>query len=159
MSIQDDFNKIKPKSRENGSNMELPDVETVSFNDEGKIESNSIIRKFFLIFVIILVSLLSFGLGRLSGNDQGKGIEIRLDETYSTTTSSYIGNKEEITKSVPKVEVGTSSVVVGSIKGTKYHYLYCTGAKQIAEANKITFTNAAAAEMAGYTLALNCKPR
>jgi hypothetical protein len=159
MSIQDDFNKIKPKGGENGSNREVPDIETVSFNDSGEIESNSIIRKFFLISVIVLVSVLSFGLGRLSGNDQKKGIEIRLDETYSTSTSSYIGNKEEVTKSIPKVEAGTSSVVVGSIKGTKYHYLYCPGAKQIAEANKVTFANPAAAEMAGYTLALNCKPR
>ncbi len=53
----------------------------------------------------------------------------------------------------------TSQSVVASSKGTKYHYLNCPGAKQISEANKITFTSAKEAEAAGYTRAANCKPQ
>ena len=42
-------------------------------------------------------------------------------------------------------------------KGKLYHFSWCSGASQIAEKNKITFTNEAAAITAGYTLAGNCQ--
>ena len=159
MSIQDDFNKIKPKSEENGLKREFPDKETVSFDENGEIVSNSSFRKYFVILIILLISVLSFGLGRLSTEDSKRGVTIKLDDTYSTSTASYEYKKVNITEGPIKTIPEAGATVVGSIKGTKYHYLYCPGAKQISEANKITFKNAAAAESAGYTLALNCKPR
>jgi hypothetical protein len=47
--------------------------------------------------------------------------------------------------------------VVASKNGTKYHYPWCAGAKQIAEKNKISFPSIEAARAAGYTPAANCK--
>lgn len=154
MSIQDKLGKIKPKQS-------LPHIETVTFNDQGEIESRNAVQTLFLPVVLILVVSLAFGLGRLSKGKEVSGIKIEYDPTIPGAYTSEIPaskpsdnqTKEEAT-SQP-----ISSVVVGSIKGTKYHYLYCPGAKQISEANKVTFKNAAAAEAAGYTLALNCKPK
>lgn len=163
MSIQEHFNKINPKRVENGSNREFPDVETVSFDENGEIESKSLFKKLFFPFLMILVLSLAFGLGRLSTSTKNSSVTIELDKSYSTTTGVYnIPTAEAKTKTASSTQstpIINSAVVVGSAKSTKYHYLYCPGAKQISEANKITFTNAAAAEAAGYTLALNCKPR
>jgi hypothetical protein len=160
MSIQEQFNKINPQNKKNGFNRELSDVETVSFNDNGEIQSKSILNRLFLPLVVILVMSIAFGLGRLSNQSKKASITIELDSSYSTTTGTYNGASKVEAKTAPTSEPATSSnEVVGSVKGTKYHYLYCPGAKQISSANKITFTNAAAAEAAGYTLALNCKPR
>lgn len=47
-------------------------------------------------------------------------------------------------------------VVVGSVNGSKYHYPWCSGAKQIKEANIIEFKNVTEARLAGYEPAKNC---
>jgi hypothetical protein len=39
----------------------------------------------------------------------------------------------------------------------KYHYLWCSSANRIKEANKVYFATKEAAEAAGYTLAGNCQ--
>ena len=48
--------------------------------------------------------------------------------------------------------------VVASKKSTsgKYHFLWCAGAKQIKEENKLYFNSEGEAISAGYTLAGNC---
>jgi hypothetical protein len=52
----------------------------------------------------------------------------------------------------------SNTSVVASKSGTKYHYLWCSGAQRISEQNKIVFDNKDLAERAGYTLASNCNP-
>lgn len=49
--------------------------------------------------------------------------------------------------------------VVASKSSTskKYHFLWCAGAKQISETNKVYFASDKEAITAGYTLAGNCK--
>jgi hypothetical protein len=160
MSIQDGFNKIKAKSRENGLDEQYRDIETVTFNDKGEIQTHNTVKRLFIPILIILISTLSFGIGRLSKEAKQLPIKIDLDDTYSTTTGAYNGAiKVEAKSSTSTTATPGESIVVGSAKSNKYHYTYCPGAKQISVANKITFKNAAAAEAAGYTLALNCKPR
>ncbi len=156
MSIYEEWSKIKPVK-------EKPDIEIVSFNEKGQIEYRSIIKKFFLIFLIILVSGASFGLGKLSNKDTRAGVKIEYNPSLTNSTeipvNASIIEKEEINKEiVPTSTASTNTTVVGSVKGTKYHYLHCPGAKQISSANLITFKNSEAAGAAGYTLALNCKP-
>lgn len=46
---------------------------------------------------------------------------------------------------------------VGSRNGSKYHLLWCPGAKQIKEENKVYFTSKEEAEKKGYSPASNCK--
>lgn len=151
MSIPNSQDKIKSKEA-------LADIETVKFNDQGEIVDNSVTKKFFLFFVLILLLTLSFGLGRLSNKDSRGETKIMFENNLtSPSTSEAIPPKEVSvqTLSIPS----TDQTVVASVKGTKYHYLDCPGAKQIAAANKITFKNPDAAKAAGYSLALNCKPR
>lgn len=130
--------------------------EEFSFSKEGNIEKYPWVRKFFLSMVIVLVALLSFGLGRLSGAGDGGGIKLEFDSSISNEAQT--GNAlNSIENSKLKIENSTS--VVGSSKGTKYHYPHCSGAKRIADANRIIFSSPEAAEASGYTLAANCKPK
>ena len=138
MSLQDIFNRIKPQQ-----------IETVQLNESGEVEHFPLFRKLFLSFTIILVALLSFGIGRLSVTGNREPIRIEYD--------SQISNQTAQTASVVNA-IGKNSVVA-SKNGIRYHYPYCTGAKQIKEENRIIFATPAIAEAAGFTLASNCKPQ
>ncbi len=116
-------------------------TEEITFGNNGQIERWPWLRKFFLAAVIILTALLSFGIGRLSVVSDREAIKIEyedLDKAQSTN-------------------IQAANAVIGSRNGSKYHFLHCPGAKQIKEANKITFNSPDEAERAGYTKASNCK--
>jgi len=99
------------------------------------------IRSFLLISVLILISVGSFGLGRMSvQGPEDKAITIEYTEEQ--------GSGEQNT---------TTDLIVASKNGTKWHFTHCPGAKQISEKNKVTFDSVVDAENAGYTRALNCK--
>ena len=143
-------------------------TETVTYDKEGRIERFPIFKKLFLPLTIILVAGLSFGIGRLSVVERRGDIKIEYDESLSTKfeasnpkqTNAKIETKSQTASVIQAASAQASaSQVVASKNGSKYHYLYCGGAKQIKEKNKITFATPAAAEAAGYTLAANCKPR
>ena len=123
--------------------------EEISFDKDGQVERFPNVRTFFLTLVIILVAILSFGLGSLSGVGEKEPIKIEYD--------SAISNQASVSNAIHNIENSTS--VTASKSGSKYHYAYCPGAKQIKETNKITFTSPQAAEASGYTLAGNCEPR
>lgn len=116
--------------------------------------------------IIILVAIASFGLGRLSKIEEGR--EPVIIES-STTTS---GHSHQETGGIPlqkglsqgasviqsiSGQTSSETQLVASKNGTKYHYLWCSGAKTISEENKIYFTSKAEAEAKGYTPASNCK--
>lgn len=105
-------------------------------------------RNIALVLVIVLLSLASFGLGRLSV-DRGAG-KSPIKESQFTANVKQENSKQP---SLNKAE----SKVVASKNGSKYHYTWCSGASKILEANKIEFETASLAEAAGYTLAANCK--
>jgi len=97
--------------------------------------------------VIILVALISFGLGRLS-----KIGESRVPVTIENLSASV----SESAGSVSKSALSTGNFVA-SKNGTKYHYPWCSGAQSIKEENKIWFSTAEEAQKAGYQPASNCK--
>lgn len=130
-------------------------TEEVEFSKEGRIERFPWAKKFFLSLVVILVALLSFGLGRLSGTGNRESIRIEYDPALTSLTSQTAS----VIKSSPISPTSQNEGVIASKNGKKYHYLHCPGAKQISEANKIVFSSPAAAEASGYTLATNCKKR
>jgi hypothetical protein len=148
--------------------------EEVSFDKDGNIEPGGfrglIFRRLFLSLAIILVAGLSFGMGRLSVVGKRTGVRVEFDPSISNSQfpisneASASGALNSIENSKPArpaggLEIENSSSVVGSSKGSKYHYSHCPGAKQISEANRITFPSPKDAEAAGYTLAANCKPK
>lgn len=101
--------------------------------------------------IIILVATGSFGLGRLS-------VQTKAKEPFQINRA-VSQNKTPSAVSAAAINSNTSSSgkVVASKNGTKYHFPWCSGAKNISEANKIFFDTKEEAEKAGYTKASNCK--
>lgn len=138
--------------------------ETFSYNKEGMVVRFPVFRKLFIPFTIILVAGLSFGIGRLSVVGKREPIKIEYDSqliTYPSSPETTERQGASVIKAVENVSPPsiTESSVVVSKNGERYHFLYCSGAKQIKDVNKIYFPNPKAAEAAGYTLAANCKTR
>lgn len=104
---------------------------------------------YFYTGLIILVAVLSFGLGRLS-----------MQQTeYANKQPQVVLTAQPAAVVAPTLETKTSAEMgqlVASKKGTKYHLLTCPGAKQISEENKIYFNSEAEAAALGYAPAANC---
>ena len=108
---------------------------------------------YFYTLLIMLVSVLSFGLGRMS-----------MQEVTSVQQPQVVLTKQpaaavasDPSVAVEKPVVASTATLVASKNGTKYHLLTCPGAKQMNEENKIYFNSVAEAKAAGYTPAANCK--
>lgn len=109
--------------------------------------------------VLLLVGVVSFGLGRQS---------VLSNDFSHQTPAGIIFNEAPLrentaalrttptTPAVVSSETTNSTSVVGSRSGTKYHRLDCPGAKQIKEENKLFFATTELARAAGYTPAANC---
>lgn len=103
-----------------------------------------------LAVAVILISVISFNLGKISAIG-GQKAQIKI------TGGENTGRLED-TKGTSAPAARDQTVVASkNSKGKLYHFTWCPGASMIAEKNKITFTNEAAAIAAGYTLAGNCK--
>lgn len=96
--------------------------------------------------VIVLVALISFGLGRLSKIKEG-----RAPLTIENAQNNAIAQTPSLS------DTTTKGAVVASKNGTKYHYPWCSGAQSIKEENKIWFNSTEEARKAGYQPASNCK--
>lgn len=154
MSIQDFWTRIKHQ----------PSLETIELNENGEVEQYPLFRRLFLSIVIILITLLSYGIGRLSVAGERRGpIQIEYDPSISDEISSpqnsYNKSLNQLGQTASVIQTISDQEVVASKNGTKYHYLYCSSAKQIKEENKIIFASAEQAKTAGYTLAANCSPK
>ena len=120
-------------------------------------------NRYFVPIVIVLVAIIAFSLGRISGLQEGREPVRVVDSTIPTSSpnpSPKLGEGGSATSDTGEVKGATtdsSGQVVASKNGTKYHYPWCAGAKQISEKNKITFDSIEAARAAGYTPASNCK--
>lgn len=131
--------------------MSIPEI--VSYDKDGRIERFPLLQKLFLSLTIILIALLSFGIGRLSVVGNREPIKIEYDPNLTEWSTPSVDQTASVINAVKEGGVITSK------NGARYHYPYCSGAKQIKEENKIIFATVAAAEAAGYSLAANCKPR
>lgn len=144
MSIKESFNKIK------GSIQAIP--QDIKYN-------------FFITFLIILVGTASFGLGRLSVSDIQKntdikvflpeGLEANVLQGFEQKDIQNSSEKQGVPENVYVPDQGGE--VVASKSGSKYHFPWCAGAKQISEKNLISFPSVEEARNAGYTPAANCK--
>ncbi len=106
--------------------------------------------RYFLAIVVVFVAITSFFLGKISGLEEKR----QPVKVYGSAAQSNFS----VDSSAPVSARGVyTEVVVASKNGTKYHYPWCSGAKQISEQNKITFNSTEEARKAGYTPASNCK--
>jgi len=110
-------------------------------------------KTIFVIFLVVLTALCSFGLGRLSK------IEDNQTPLVIKTPTPTNNNLAQISQS--SVENQTTQVLggkyVASKNGNKYHAPWCSGAQRIKAENQIWFNSKEEAELAGYTPASNCK--
>lgn len=106
------------------------------------------------VFIVILVGLGSFQLGRLSQENDPNSLKIdfkgsELAQSASDSESASIG---------PKTSKNSSSGdYFGSNKGNKYYPINCSAGKNIVEKNRIYFSSADAAEKAGFQLSGSCE--
>lgn len=105
-------------------------------------------KELYLTAIIILVAVISFGLGRLSKIREEKTPITIEDSQPATLTIGTVSNKN-VTES-PKI-------FVASKNGKKYYYAWCESANVIKEQNRVWFATKDAAEKAGYQPAANCK--
>src|SRR3989344_8413380 len=107
----------------------------------------------YLAAIIILVAVISFGLGRLS--------KIREEKTPITIENvkenAETGESKSLSTSNVDNEIKTDKIFVASKNGKKYYYAWCESANVIKEQNRIWFATQAEAEKAGYQPAANCK--
>lgn len=114
----------------------------------------------FLFFSIVLISLISFGLGRLSVIWQPHApIQVTKDGVKAAISAKKEVSAEAKGESqAQELEAisETPGSVVASKNGSSYHLPTCSGAKNIKPENIIKFNSAAEARAAGYKPAGNC---
>lgn len=106
----------------------------------------------FLIVLMLLVSFFSFQLGRISNSFSGEPIKIQNAAIKEIFNDNQGAASVHESGGVEKIDFR----VVASKNGSRYHFLWCSGAKQIKEENKVYFDSETEAISAGYTLAANC---
>jgi hypothetical protein len=111
-------------------------------------------RNIYVILIIVLVSLASFGLGRLSKIEEGRPpVNIINRNTIPAIANTAISPTPNIGEEVREI----NEQYVASKNGSKYHLPWCSGAQRIKEENKIWFETKEEAERASYSPAANCK--
>lgn len=118
------------------------------FGEFGKRHQNDII----LFCIIVLISLSSFALGRMSAPGLPKTpIEFTesavLTEFAATTATSTLGESPEPIRLSP---------LVASRQGKYYYTQDCPAAKRLSEKNKIFFASIAEARARGYLPSKSC---
>jgi hypothetical protein len=110
-------------------------------------------KDIFLGFCIVLISVISFNIGRINALHKTPLKITGEASIYQATAGTSLLNSSKQTPIQPK----DPRVVASKASTTKkYHFTYCPGAKQIKETNKLWFDNEILAQQAGYTLAGNC---
>ena len=101
----------------------------------GKLKGVLLDDVYFYTVLIVVVGILSFGLGRLSV-EEGSAVMKPQAVLVAQPAASLASDAKTIDTQPQTAE---NSKLVASKKGTKYHLLTCPGAKQMSEENKIYF--------------------
>jgi hypothetical protein len=136
--------------------------DTFEFDKEGQVVKFPLFKRIFLGFVIVLIALLAFGIGRLSREGRGGSRDVKIeydpsliDATQTPVATSGLGEgRAAQTETASVINTGR---IFASSQGKRYYYPGCKST--VSEKNKVFFADAKTAEAAGYTLATNCKPR
>ncbi|MDD4803941.1 MAG: hypothetical protein PHN69_02095 [Candidatus Pacebacteria bacterium] len=114
----------------------------------------SIKNDLFIIILIFLVGLSSFGLGKISTFERRK-IPISI---LNKQTSMYASVAESIktTDSQENTKIQEKGIIVASKSGKKYYYPWCSGVDRIKEENKVWFNSVEEAKARGLTPASGC---
>lgn len=103
-----------------------------------------------MVFIVILVGLAGFGLGKLSRNED---LPVRIEYAKQ----GYASEKFTSAPTAEVAPVSEAGPITASKNGTKYYFPNCRGVGNIKEENKIFFQSESEAAAAGYSKASGCK--
>jgi hypothetical protein len=103
------------------------------------------------LFIIVGVGISSFGLGRLSVENDS----FQEDKIITTDISNQLGSAEKISSNISDNSLQNKRYVA-SKNGKLYYTVGCSGAKRISPKNEIWFETAEEAEKSGYELSTSC---
>ena len=128
------------------------------FTDKIKGKLGIDINTLVCLLVIVLVSLSSFGLGRLSVLDNVDKSNLTLENDNAPLVKEEIGNSQIVNNSTgDNVTLPKERMYVASKNGKLYYSIGCSGAKRISQKNEIWFATSSEAEKAGFALSASCK--
>ncbi len=108
-------------------------------------------------FVVILVGITSFGLGRASAPESEKtGSMVQMIEPISLTANTIATSPSTTVQGFIPQSSNEQKPFLASKNGSRYYLASCSGAKRIKSENIVYFSTREAAESAGYTKAINC---
>lgn len=114
-------------------------------------------KRLFVPALIILISLGSFGFGRLFvivKNRPPVTLETSAENLAAAATSDKVS---EASTAPLATKPSPQGLYVAARGGTAYYYPWCPAAARISEKNKVWFSSKEEAEKAGYKPAKNCK--
>lgn len=110
-------------------------------------------RGLLLPLLLAMVAGISFYLGYIAHIESAHASPVVIQ----CPSQAYI--QDSVPKEAPLGQAisAPNGAYIASRNGSKYYPVDCSGASRIKEENKIVFETAAAAEAAGYSLALGCQ--
>lgn len=102
------------------------------------------------VLCLVLIGWAAYNLGQIYAPGALKQPATASEAGEQAKSTTAPKPKVLVDKSDPRVVASKSS------SSKKYHHVWCAGAKQIKESNKVWFASAQAAQAAGYSLAGNC---
>lgn len=113
-------------------------------------------NKVFIFLCFLLAVGVSFFLGRLSNIFDSRPI-FSIEEMKMLDNKIIANNSNNLEEQIQKFSGTSTSTIVASRKGTKYHFVWCKSAASIKESNKIYFKTEDEAKKTGRTLSSSCK--
>lgn len=113
-----------------------------------------------LVIGIILIALISFGLGWLSAPKNAENNSVIIEDKGAGAILDNAGQGSDSVKNTEKQKTANEQtttaneqqgIIVASKNGTKYHWPWCSWAKKIKPENQVWFKSEAEAKQAGYT--------
>lgn len=129
-------------------------------------------KDIFVVIIVLLVGLSSFGLGRLSKNTTNQGVSVEYlnqDQmnqnqgnvlsafTEETNTNTIKSGTQVNSNKLPSVSNSVGKSFFASNRGQKYYSIGCSAGKTIKQENRVYFATKAEAEKAGYELSSSCR--
>ena len=128
-----------------------------------KLKGSRLNTEFLLAVLIVIVSVSSFFLGRISVAEKSNKIQQKaqivelITQPVSANANRDVANTERTVSTQSAQSSDAQGAYVASKSGTKYHLPWCAGARSIKEENKVYFASKEEAEARGYEPAANCK--
>ncbi len=135
----------------------------------GKIKSQYMVLKegieikndLFIVILIIMTGLISFGLGKLSSMEKSSNMALHSnleieDEDLIAKIPNTIPSTQQTAIPSNMKQGSSSDIVYASKNGKKYYFEGCSGLTKIKKENLIQFASVHEAENSGLMLASGC---